>query len=799
MQTFKTHSKYFIVAALTLSIVWGVFAQVSIPTGLANAIQYIMQTVWTDDGTDSGLINVQIDDTNIYVRTGFLADGTGWNNKALGLDSSGNVVYVNANAINTPFFNLAGNYIPKINQAGDELELSSMFQWTLGDISVGHINPLAKMHIQGNFRVDTVSWSLMQYTYTTGSTQVIWAVTAPDPSQLCNCDTSPNALNCPSSSFTTGVIQGNGQGFCVDITASWGWVRNYWVYMQSTTNINQWAFIVTGNRAWVMTLTPQATLDVNGNVMIANIPTNNTPTQVLVQWPNGEIQKAAFPSWSAGEINTASNIGGWIWIFSSKVWVNLELRSIIWAWLTQVTQQGNTVQINTPAQTLSLAGQTLSISSGNSVTLPAGATVNAWNLTGNTGTNPSTNFIGTIDNNNLIFKTNNTTIGWLQTNGSVQRWIGNSVATNNATIAWGTSNQIQINSSSSTIGWGQQNNISLAGGDSATIAGGKQNIISASYATIAGWWNNTGSGISSFIGWWYQNIASSSNSTVAGWEDNRASWLYATIGWGANNRATNQRSTVAWWAGNTGGSIWSTVVGWYSNRALGSYSTVAWWSNNQALWTHNFAAGQNAIASGTNSFVWNDWDLTQNSNMHNNEFRVSSDRILLGRHTPMLNWAIQAYTWGFDIGLLGTTAADTLRIKDSLIQNLTVTTSFSSPSDNRLKKNIINGWLWESGAINLIKALSPVTYQWDNNPLTINLWFDYEAIHYGFIAQEVESILPNLVSNNDQLTQLIWEVAGWPIKTLNMTEMIPIIIQAMKEQQTIIEDLQARVTVLEQP
>ncbi len=252
-----------------------------------------METVWTDDGTDTGLVNVQIDDTNIYVRTGFLADGTGWNSKALGVDSSGNVVYVNANAINTPFFNLAGNYIPKINQAGDDLELSTMFQGTLGDISVGHINPLAKMHIQWDFRVDTISGSLMQYTYSTWGAQVIGAVTAPDPSQLCNCDTTTNALNCTAPSFTTGLVQWAGQ-FCVDITFSGWWTRNYRVYMQNTTNINQWAFIVTGNRAWVMTLTPQATLDVNGNVMIANIPQNLAPTQVLVPWPNGEIQKLLF-------------------------------------------------------------------------------------------------------------------------------------------------------------------------------------------------------------------------------------------------------------------------------------------------------------------------------------------------------------------------------------------------------------------------------------------------------------------------------------------------------------------------
>jgi hypothetical protein len=37
-----------------------------------------------------------------------------------------------------------------------------------------------------------------------------------------------------------------------------------------------------------------------------------------------------------------------------------------------------------------------------------GNTSNAWSLTGNTGTNPATNFLGTTDNNPVIFKSNNT-------------------------------------------------------------------------------------------------------------------------------------------------------------------------------------------------------------------------------------------------------------------------------------------------------------------------------------------------------------------------------------------------------
>lgn len=42
-----------------------------------------------------------------------------------------------------------------------------------------------------------------------------------------------------------------------------------------------------------------------------------------------------------------------------------------------------------------------------------------WQLTGNSSTNPSTNFIGNIDGQQLVFRTNNTTRMRLATNASV--------------------------------------------------------------------------------------------------------------------------------------------------------------------------------------------------------------------------------------------------------------------------------------------------------------------------------------------------------------------------------------------
>ena len=40
-----------------------------------------------------------------------------------------------------------------------------------------------------------------------------------------------------------------------------------------------------------------------------------------------------------------------------------------------------------------------------------------WNTTGNSGTNPTTNFIGTTDNQSLVFKTNNVEKMRISTNG----------------------------------------------------------------------------------------------------------------------------------------------------------------------------------------------------------------------------------------------------------------------------------------------------------------------------------------------------------------------------------------------
>jgi hypothetical protein len=59
------------------------------------------------------------------------------------------------------------------------------------------------------------------------------------------------------------------------------------------------------------------------------------------------------------------------------------------------------------------------------INLAGGGSFSAWKLTGNAGTNPSFNFLGTTDTNPLIFKTDNTEKARITTTGAFQ--LGNSV------------------------------------------------------------------------------------------------------------------------------------------------------------------------------------------------------------------------------------------------------------------------------------------------------------------------------------------------------------------------------------
>jgi len=110
------------------------------------------------------------------------------------------------------------------------------------------------------------------------------------------------------------------------------------------------------------------------------------------------------------------------------------------------------------------------------------------------------------------------------------------------------------------------------------------------------------------------------------------------------------------------------------------------------------------------------------------------------------------------------TASDVFIQKDIIIEG-----SIYNPSDLTLKKNINE--IIETD----ILRLNPVHFNFNSDKS--------EKKHYGFIAQDMEKVFPELVSNNTM---------GY--KTVNYLELIPIMLSKMKEMQNEIDLLKGKIS-----
>jgi hypothetical protein len=115
-------------------------------------------------------------------------------------------------------------------------------------------------------------------------------------------------------------------------------------------------------------------------------------------------------------------------------------------------------------------------------------------------------------------------------------------------------------------------------------------------------------------------------------------------------------------------------------------------------------------------------------------------------------------------------------------------TSFTGTSDARLKTNIAS----LESATDKIMALNPCTYQWKSDVETnenITNTSTNTKPHVGFIAQEVEKIMPELVHSIDH-------PAGPDYKGVNTTDMIPYLVRTIQEQRQRITRLQEKLAAI---
>jgi len=121
-------------------------------------------------------------------------------------------------------------------------------------------------------------------------------------------------------------------------------------------------------------------------------------------------------------------------------------------------------------------------------------------------------------------------------------------------------------------------------------------------------------------------------------------------------------------------------------------------------------------------------------------------------------------------GPWSTVTSGTLKLK---VNGITMSDGYLITSDSRYKKDVTN----LEGSLEKLLKMRGVAYNWDKtrNP---EMGFGDEK-QLGFIAQEVEKVLPEMVYTLEN---------GY--KAVNYTALIPVVVEAIKEQQSTIASLQ---------
>ena len=325
-----------------------------------------------------------------------------------------------------------------------------------------------------------------------------------------------------------------------------------------------------------------------------------------------------------------------------------------------------------------------------------------------------------------------------------------------------------------------------------TVLGGARNTASHNSATVCGGTTNTASGENSFIGGGNTNTSSGTSATIGGGTTNSASGTNSTIGGGGNNTVTADGSVIAGGLGNTastgGLNGGCTISGGLGNTTNGDWSTVGGGINNTSNGENACIPGGSFLMVGARSFGYRGGiggnpgallDVSSepetfhivDANFHFNyansdaDFRVdgvgtdnvlyvdaSADNVGIGTNNPLVK--LQVGTNGD-----GTTAE---------------ANAWNTFSDKRLKRDLVQ----IDNALAKVEKLNGYYYFWKEGK--------DQSRQAGVIAQEIEEVLPEIVTTMSD-----------GIKTVDYSKLTPLLIQAIKEQQKIIGELNKRIETLE--
>jgi hypothetical protein len=320
-----------------------------------------------------------------------------------------------------------------------------------------------------------------------------------------------------------------------------------------------------------------------------------SPRQELTPTPYAIFAEGANAAGLSGAIPTTSLVGGY----------------------------GGVLNFTNPAN--SFSGNGSGLTNVNAATVGGLSPNQFWQLSGNAGTTPGVNFVGTTDNQPLDFYADNVRALRL-----ILRSDATGTYSNAPNVIGGSAvNLVKTGTVGGTVG---------GGGGYDTNGNSFPNKVNANFGTVSGGIGNVANGPGSFIGGGgfdgaaadgLGNSASGAAAVVGGGLKNDNLALYGTIGGGYLNSANSTTggffsggSTVAGGEGNKASTDLATVGGGIFNTASGVSATVPGGSANLAGGAGSFAAGQSAQTTHNGTFIWGDGSQTFTGANIDNAFNV---------------------------------------------------------------------------------------------------------------------------------------------------------------------------------
>lgn len=403
----------------------------------------------------------------------------------------------------------------------------------------------------------------------------------------------------------------------------------------------------------------------------------------------------------------------------------------------------------------------LRFADGTVQTSAAEAASNVWLLGGNAGTAPGTHFLGTADETPFEVHVDGRRAMRFEP-GSTPNVIGGHGG-----------NVVDAGIVGATIsGGGVASSANRVLANFGTVGGGSQNTASAT-ATVGGGRQNTASGFSATVGGGINNMANGLDATVGGGSNNTAAGERTSIGGGFQNTASGFRATVGGGDSNSASGNFATVGGGEGNWASGNFATVPGGRNNMASGVSSFAAGTRAHAIHASTFVWSDGSADLSS-PNSGTFNIRATNGVRMHHG-----FVQTTTWPIRIHNPNTSLVAGMRLTNegffdvtnhapatSGFARLNTGGSWTAVSDRRLKTDI-------TPADNLLAGvmqLQPARYQYRDDASG--------TVHLGLIAQEVQAVFPEFVTEGE-------------ILTLDYAGLSAVALGAIREQQARIDVLEA--------